>query len=522
MPTVQNQIDAINTRIGEVVKPNSIVSVAALPTSAKVMIIDPAGADGAINQVDASVLISQGQKVPFDDFGTIAEFLTDQVNQLKGFSVFDENNSVIYVYKGVANGLITDYWQLGTGTGQLEKITENSKTGFIIKGDNRANKGEIGNRAVDLSASTSASTTKGSTGDDTHTTGVDNINSGSFGDVEGYLNTNSGSIAHVEGRNNINSGSIAHVEGQTNINTSSAAHVEGNNNTNSGLIAHVEGSSNLNSGSYAHVQGRSNFGRSEGEHSGGAFGTDYTYTNSITDRLVNHGNGANTSARSDAYTLFKNGAQKLFFAALSTITNAVKGFVMLDENAVMHIHDGTTFKEVAFAGAGGGASYIQMYNQTRWTLPSNGNFAGINDSTGYTSGNAIQNTGESVDVNFVENSLAVIIGYSDFAYKLEKIMVAGNLMVNSQQVQLVVGYRDIRSTVFFNGNSPNPVVLHTENINYGSGIYQTFNKIVTLSTPLDIPADKEIVIGYKCTIFDGTPANVDMWHCGTTLTLKKV
>ena len=78
MPTVQNQIDAINTRIGEVVKPNSITSVAALPTSAKVMIIDPAGVDGAINQVDASVLISQGQKVPFDDFGTIAEFLTDQ------------------------------------------------------------------------------------------------------------------------------------------------------------------------------------------------------------------------------------------------------------------------------------------------------------------------------------------------------------------------------------------------------------------------------------------------------------
>lgn len=521
MPTVQNQIDAINTRIGEVVKPNSIVSVAALPTSAKVMIIDPAGADGAINQVDASVIVAQGQKVPFDDFGTIAEFLTDQVNQLKGFSVFDENNSIIYVYKGVANGLITDYWQLGTGTGQLEKITENSKTGFIIKGDNRANKGEIGNRAVDLSASTSASTTKGSTGDDTHTTGVDNINSGSFGDVEGFLNTNSGSIAHVEGRNNINSGSIAHVEGQTNINTSSAAHVEGNNNTNSGLIAHVEGSSNLNSGSYAHVQGRSNFGRSEGEHSGGAFGTDYTYTNSITDRLVNHGNGANTSARSDAYTLFKNGAQKLFFAALSTITNAVKGFVMLDENAVMHIHDGTSFKEVAFAGAGGGASYIQMYNQMKWTLPANGNFAGMGDGTSYTNGDPTTDSTESIAVDYVANSIAVIIGYSDFAYKLEQIRVASNTMLNASACQLVVGYRDIRDGVTFNVNSSNPVVLSTETLSKPGAHATGFTKLVTFATPLDIPANKEIVIGLKATSLDSA-STVSLWHCATTLTLKKV
>jgi hypothetical protein len=41
--------------------------------------------------------------------------------------------------------------------------------------------------------------------------------------------------------------------------------------------------------------------------------------------------------------------QKFFTAALSTITNAVKGSVMLDEDARMHIHDGSDFKAVAFS-----------------------------------------------------------------------------------------------------------------------------------------------------------------------------
>jgi|GEM_PF-5688915 len=107
---VQDQIDAINTRISEVVKPNNITTANALPTSAKVMIINPAGADGEINQIEASIIVASGQKVPFSDLGNINEILLDQANQIKGYAVFDENESVIYVYKGVANGLITDYW----------------------------------------------------------------------------------------------------------------------------------------------------------------------------------------------------------------------------------------------------------------------------------------------------------------------------------------------------------------------------------------------------------------------------
>ena len=52
---VQDQIDAINTRIGEVVTPNNITSVATLPTSSSVMLVDPAGTDGEIKKIPGAL-----------------------------------------------------------------------------------------------------------------------------------------------------------------------------------------------------------------------------------------------------------------------------------------------------------------------------------------------------------------------------------------------------------------------------------------------------------------------------------
>jgi hypothetical protein len=183
------------------------------------------------------------------------------------------------------------------GAGKLVKVTENGKTGYRLKDADPANYGNIGDDAVDLSFQIEESTTKGATGNNSHAQGADT--------------------------------------------------------TASGDISHAEGNATTASGRASHAQGNQTLARSFAEHSGGTFGTDYTPQSATvfdpTDRLVNYGNGTGSFDRSDAYTLFKNGMQKFFTAALSTITNAVKGSVMLDENARLNIHDGTAFNAVPFS-----------------------------------------------------------------------------------------------------------------------------------------------------------------------------
>jgi hypothetical protein len=223
-------------------------------------------------------------------------------------------------------------------TGQLVKVTENGKTGYRLKDADPANYGDIGLDAVDLSTSESASTTKGAIGDYSH--------------ASGFITTASGIASHASGDSTTASGDYSHAEGISTNAISASSHAEGNGTKASGYASHAEGSSAVASGASSHAEGSSTFARSFGEHSGGVNGTDYTPQSvtgfNLIDRLVNYGNGVDTSNRSDAYTLFKNGMQKFFTAALSTITNAVKGCVMLDDDVRLNIHDGDEFKPIPF------------------------------------------------------------------------------------------------------------------------------------------------------------------------------
>jgi len=208
-------------------------------------------------------------------------------------------------------------------TGQLVKVTENGKTGLRLKDANPANYGNIGDDAVDLSISQSASTTKGAIGDYSHASGLSTTASGQASHAEGELTVASGQVSRASGSETMASGNFSDASGV----------------------------STLASGDVSKSLGFGTFARSLAEFCGGIFPTDYTPQSAtgfdLTDRLVNYGNGINTSNRSDAYTLFKNGMQKFFTAALNTITNAVKGSVMLDENAMMHINDGTVWRKVS-------------------------------------------------------------------------------------------------------------------------------------------------------------------------------
>jgi len=243
-----------------------------------------------------------------------------------------------YLLNGGYTGTAQDLEDAIEAGGQLIKLTENGQTGYRIKDANPANYGNIGQDAVDLSISDSASTTKGATGQFSH--------------AEGLATTASNDASHAEGDSTQANGYASHAQGDSTTASGDASHAQGNSTTASGYASHAQGNNTTASGYASHAQGNNNFARSSNEHSGGIFGTDYTPQSAtqfnLIDRLVNYGNGASNSIRSDAYTLFKNGMQKFFTAALSTITNATKGSVMLDENARMNIHDGTAFKAVAF------------------------------------------------------------------------------------------------------------------------------------------------------------------------------
>ena len=248
------------------------------------------------------------------------QLVTDEMVEL----IVDESKLSDYLLNGGYIGTAQDLEDSIEAGGQLVKVTENGQTGYRLKDSNPANYGNIGQDAVDLSISTSASNTRGASGDGSH--------------AQGDSTTASGDYAHAEGVDTVASGNSSHAEGDNTVAIGNASHAEGQVTTASG-----DGS---------HAQGNNNFARSFSEHSGGINGTDYTPQSAsvfnLIDRLVNYGNGANFSNRSDAYTLFKNGMQKFFTAALSTITNATKGSVMLDENARMNIHDGFNFNQVAY------------------------------------------------------------------------------------------------------------------------------------------------------------------------------
>lgn len=199
---------------------------------------------------------------------------------------------------------------------------------------------------------------QGSVRGGTNQQGVVGTNSVAFGSG----NTASGNTAVALGTNNIASGNASSVAGGVGNTTSGVSSVVsgggtntasglqsvvsgGGNNTASGIQSVVSGGdTNAASGNHAVVFGGQNntalghFSTVSGgvqniaasiyEWTGGSFGTVYTpSTNGATqfnstDRLFNIGNGANTGARSDAFTILKNAKTGIGFSNFQTTTFA--------------------------------------------------------------------------------------------------------------------------------------------------------------------------------------------------------
>lgn len=204
----------------------------------------------------------------------------------------------------------------------------NLSTGTGIRVGSLSNPPSVGIGAVDLSSSS------------TGTTGA----TGLFSLVGGNGSSASGDYATAFGLTNIASG-----RGSTALGTSSEATAfysiaGGNNSTASSSNAVALGDNSIASGQSSVALNNYNFARGFGETSIGIAGTDYTPTNSGTDRLLNVGNGGNfASSRSDAFTVYRNGAVVFHPIALSSVTNAIAGMLISDssDNNRLKFNDGT-------------------------------------------------------------------------------------------------------------------------------------------------------------------------------------
>lgn len=207
---------------------------------------------------------------------------------------------------------------------QFIQITEGGKTGWGLKYrlDNPAYYGDIGTEAVDLSVSTSNSTVKGAIGNwSTLSGGLNNSVQNTYSTVGGgeantIVNPTPGAAQYPHGTisgggSNSVRATAATVSGGLNNLASGGSSVIGGGefNTVSSILGTVSGGIRNTSNSY-------------GEWIGGLFSTIPSGQNCCsfvaTDRLFNVGNGTATNARSNAFTILKNG-----LATLPSVTNTL-------------------------------------------------------------------------------------------------------------------------------------------------------------------------------------------------------
>mgnify|MGYP003624466252 FL=1 len=278
-----------------------------------------------LDDVDGTPLTTDGQILVWDN---INQYFDPTVNIL---TIQATANSALQP-TGDGSGLT------GIVTGELQKITEGTNTGYILKGDNRAGKEDTGANAIDFG-----------------------FNQDFFPNVGA-----TGQFSFVLGDSNLASGKLARAHGAFSTASADRAVADGSNANAEGIGSRAIGDAVTASGERSTTMGYNIFARSADEYSGGYFGTDYTPSGTNTDRLVNYGNGTAVGSRSDAWTIYKNGAHKFFTATLASVTNAVKGFFMLDENARPNVHDGTQWNALAYSSEVAGS--VQKTGETTQSI----------------------------------------------------------------------------------------------------------------------------------------------------------
>jgi hypothetical protein len=170
---------------------------------------------------------------------------TEKLDIVGSIKIEDGTQGAGKVLTSDANGKAS--WQTAaagggaTDSSQLQKITEAGNTGWRILGRDSANYGNIGSGSIDLSLSSSVSTTKGATGPSATAMGLNTTASGSNSIAMGQLNSASGGNSTAMGQLTSASGTASTAMGSITIASGFAAIATGSNTTASGIITTAMG-----------------------------------------------------------------------------------------------------------------------------------------------------------------------------------------------------------------------------------------------------------------------------------------
>ena len=181
--------------------------------------------------------------------------------------------------------------------------------------------------------------------------------SGPGSHAEGSGTTASGNNSHAEGAYTAARGNNSHAEGVSTTAKEEGSHAEGDNTTASGQTSHAEGQFTTASGYSAHAEGQQTTASGKNSHAGGTnttanhksqhvfgeFNTADPSTNQATARgtyIEIVGNGATTSARSNARTLDWSGNEML--TGTLTIGGASGATLKVESGALKVSFDGGT------------------------------------------------------------------------------------------------------------------------------------------------------------------------------------
>ena len=215
----------------------------------------------------------------------------------------------------------------GSGT---KSLVQPETASFTLK-DITYNVDATGKAAIVLNGKSAA------TGSRSFASGSSTVASGDYSHTEGVNTLASGNQSHAEGNGTIASESSTHAEGYVTQATNIAAHAEGFNTQAKGKYTHAEGNNTEASGECAHAQGHSCGAYAENSFAAGestkAYQKNQTVVGQFNDNtktaeiLFEVGNGTNSSAKSNAFEVYKDGHAEVKVQGNTENSIVVKDYV---------------------------------------------------------------------------------------------------------------------------------------------------------------------------------------------------